>query len=87
MPDFQISGVKQDVALDKSAVFIGRGCDVKTLRNTRLVSAFLQDLHRVEAKRHEKQLREKEQEERQRRLAAKLKEKVRGLFSCGKSNS
>lgn len=38
---------------------------------------FLQDLHRVEAKLQEKQLKEKEEEERHRRIAAKLKEKVR----------
>ncbi|XP_072243061.1 coiled-coil domain-containing protein 112 [Leuresthes tenuis] len=36
------------------------------------------DLHKVEAKLHGKQLREKEEEERQRRIAAKLKEKVDG---------
>ncbi|TMS03167.1 Geranylgeranyl transferase type-1 subunit beta [Larimichthys crocea] len=34
------------------------------------------DLHKVEAKLQEKQLREKEEEERQRRIAAKLKERV-----------
>ncbi|XP_041855652.1 coiled-coil domain-containing protein 112 isoform X3 [Melanotaenia boesemani] len=34
------------------------------------------DLHKVEAKLHEKQFRENEEEERQRRIAAKLKEKV-----------
>ncbi|XP_017269191.1 coiled-coil domain-containing protein 112 [Kryptolebias marmoratus] len=36
------------------------------------------DLHKVEAKLHEKQLREKGEEERQKRVAAKLKEKVDG---------
>uniref|UniRef100_A0A3B4VK43 Coiled-coil domain containing 112 n=2 Tax=Seriola dumerili TaxID=41447 RepID=A0A3B4VK43_SERDU len=39
------------------------------------------DLHKVEAKLQEKQLREKEEEERQRRIAAKLKEKVDGHIS------
>ncbi|XP_040898349.1 coiled-coil domain-containing protein 112 [Toxotes jaculatrix] len=39
------------------------------------------DLHKVEAKLQEKQLREQEEEERQRRIAAKLKEKVDGHVS------
>ncbi|XP_060894821.1 coiled-coil domain-containing protein 112 isoform X1 [Labrus mixtus] len=39
------------------------------------------DLNKVEAKLQEKQLREKEEEERQRRIAAKLKEKVDGHVS------
>ncbi|XP_044051527.1 coiled-coil domain-containing protein 112 isoform X2 [Siniperca chuatsi] len=39
------------------------------------------DLHKVEAKLQEKQLREKEKGERQRRIAAKLKEKVDGHVS------
>ncbi|XP_026199374.1 coiled-coil domain-containing protein 112-like [Anabas testudineus] len=39
------------------------------------------DLLKVEAKLQEKQLREKEQEDRQRRIAAKLKEKVDGHVS------
>ncbi|XP_070761035.1 coiled-coil domain-containing protein 112 [Enoplosus armatus] len=39
------------------------------------------DLHKVEAKLQEKQLREKGEEERQRRIAAKLKEKVDGHVS------
>ncbi|KAG7223471.1 hypothetical protein INR49_015575 [Caranx melampygus] len=39
------------------------------------------DLHKVEAKLQEKQLREKEEEERQRRIAAKLKDKVDGHVS------
>ncbi len=45
------------------------------------LSVCLQDLHKVEAKLREKQLREKEEEERQRRIAAKLKEKV-GHIAC-----
>lgn len=40
-------------------------------------SAFLQDLHRVMGKLQEKQLKEKEEGERQGRITAKLKEKVR----------
>ncbi|XP_028270453.1 coiled-coil domain-containing protein 112 isoform X2 [Parambassis ranga] len=36
------------------------------------------DLHKVEAKVHEKQLKEKEEEGKQRRIAAKLKEKAEG---------
>lgn len=48
--------------------------------NTKFVSAFLQDLHKVEAKLQEKQLREKEEEERQRRITAQLKEKVRVVW-------
>ncbi|KAM9394263.1 coiled-coil domain-containing protein 112 [Pholidichthys leucotaenia] len=36
------------------------------------------DRHRVEAKLHEKQLKEREEEERQKKIAAKLKEKVDG---------
>ncbi|KAK9522857.1 hypothetical protein VZT92_019296 [Zoarces viviparus] len=39
------------------------------------------DLHKVEAKLQEKQLRVKEEEERQRRITAKLKEKVDGNVS------
>ncbi|XP_029295855.1 coiled-coil domain-containing protein 112 [Cottoperca gobio] len=39
------------------------------------------DLHKVEAKLQVKQLREKEEEERQRRITAKLKEKVDGNVS------
>ncbi|XP_022052538.1 coiled-coil domain-containing protein 112 [Acanthochromis polyacanthus] len=39
------------------------------------------DLHKVEAKLHEKQLREKEEEERQKRIAVQLKEKVDGHVS------
>ncbi|XP_034547904.1 coiled-coil domain-containing protein 112 [Notolabrus celidotus] len=39
------------------------------------------DLHKVEAKLQEKQQREKEEEERQRRITAKLKEKVDGHIS------
>lgn len=39
----------------------------------------LQDLHKVETKLHERQLREKEEEERQKRVAEKLKEKVRAV--------
>ncbi|GAA6223185.1 coiled-coil domain-containing protein 112 [Lates japonicus] len=39
------------------------------------------DLHKVEAKLQEKQLREKEEEERQRRITAQLKEKVDGHIS------
>lgn len=45
---------------------------------TQLVSVFLQDLQKVEAKLQEKLLREKEDEERQRRIVAKLKDKVKG---------
>ena len=51
---------------------------------TDAVSAFLQDLHKVEAKFQEKQLKEKEEEERHQRIAAKLKEKVRVIYD--KSN-
>lgn len=47
------------------------------MENTKFVCGFLQDLLKVEAKLQEKHMREKEQEERQRRIAAKLKEKVR----------
>lgn len=43
-----------------------------------LVCAFLQDLLKVEAKLLEKQQREKEEEDRQRRITVKLKERVRG---------
>ncbi|XP_040011756.1 coiled-coil domain-containing protein 112 [Xiphias gladius] len=39
------------------------------------------DLHKVEAKLQEKELKEKEEKERQRRIAAKLKEKVDGHVS------
>ncbi|XP_069555440.1 coiled-coil domain-containing protein 112 [Brachyistius frenatus] len=39
------------------------------------------DLHKVEAKLHEKQLMQKEEEERQRRITAQLKEKVDGHVS------
>ncbi|CAJ1068957.1 coiled-coil domain-containing protein 112 [Xyrichtys novacula] len=39
------------------------------------------DLHKVEAKLQEKKLREKEEEERQRRITAKLKDKVDGHIS------
>lgn len=51
---------------------------------TDAVSAFLKDLHKVEAKLQEKQLKEKEEEERHQRIAAKLKEKVRVIHD--KSN-
>uniref|UniRef100_A0A3P8RZ91 Coiled-coil domain containing 112 n=1 Tax=Amphiprion percula TaxID=161767 RepID=A0A3P8RZ91_AMPPE len=39
------------------------------------------DLHKVEAKLHEKQLREKEEKERQKRITVQLKEKVDGHVS------
>uniref|UniRef100_A0A3P8V8R8 Coiled-coil domain-containing protein 112 n=1 Tax=Cynoglossus semilaevis TaxID=244447 RepID=A0A3P8V8R8_CYNSE len=39
------------------------------------------DIHKVGAKLHEKQLREKEEEEKQKRITAKLKEKVEGHIS------
>lgn len=44
----------------------------------------MQDLLKVEAKLQERQLREKVEEERQMRIAAKLKEKVGG-FTVNKS--
>lgn len=46
-----------------------------SVRDQQLSSCF-QDLHKVEAKLHEKRLKEKGEEERQKRIAAKLKEKV-----------
>lgn len=46
----------------------------------------MQDLLKVEAKLQEKQLREKEEEERQMRIAAKLKEKVRVLQGTSQSH-
>lgn len=47
---------------------VGSECDV---------SCSLQDLHKMESKLQEKQLKDKQEEERQKRLA-KLKEKVLG---------
>lgn len=43
------------------------------------MSTVLQDLLKVEAKVQEKQLKEKEEADRQQRVAAKLKEKVKNL--------
>lgn len=48
---------------------------------TKFVCDFLQDLLKVEAKLQEKHFKEKEQEERQRRIAAKLKNKVWVVWS------
>lgn len=45
--------------------------------NVQFVSFMLQDLLKVEAKLQEKQLKEKEVAEKQLRIVAKLKEKVR----------
>lgn len=44
------------------------------------MSIMLQDLLKVEAKLQEKQLKEKEEADRQLRIAAKLKEKVKNLL-------
>lgn len=47
--------------------------------NVKFVSIMLQDLLKVEVKLQEKQLKEKEEADRQLRIAAKLKEKVKTL--------
>ncbi|XP_032434608.1 coiled-coil domain-containing protein 112 isoform X2 [Xiphophorus hellerii] len=56
-----------------------RGWEEKRREATKVIKSFSErDLHKVEAKLHERQLREKEEEERQRRIIAKLKEKMDG---------